>query len=62
MYHKFDPIRIERDSMLLIRSRDQQTNQPAYGRDWLMSSGIEQACLLLDQIKREKGVWWMPWQ
>ena len=19
-------------------------------------------CLLLDQIKREKGVWWMPWQ
>ena len=20
------------------------------------------ACLLLDQIKREKGVWWMPWQ
>ena len=18
--------------------------------------------LLLDQIKREKGVWWMPWQ
>ncbi len=22
----------------------------------------EEACLLLDQIKREKGVWWMPWQ
>ena len=22
----------------------------------------EQACLFLDQIKREKGVWWMPWQ
>ena len=21
-----------------------------------------EACLLLDQIKREKGVWWMPWQ
>ena len=20
------------------------------------------ACLFLDQIKREKGVWWMPWQ
>lgn len=19
-------------------------------------------CLFLDQIKREKGVWWMPWQ
>ena len=23
---------------------------------------LEEACLLLDQIKREKGVWWMPWQ
>jgi hypothetical protein len=22
----------------------------------------EEACLLLDQIKRDKGVWWMPWQ
>ena len=22
----------------------------------------ERACLFLDQIKREKGVWWMPWQ
>ena len=21
-----------------------------------------EALLLLDQIKREKGVWWMPWQ
>jgi len=21
-----------------------------------------QALLFLDQIKREKGVWWMPWQ
>ena len=21
-----------------------------------------EACLLLDRIKREKGVWWMPWQ
>jgi len=20
------------------------------------------ALLFLDQIKREKGVWWMPWQ
>ena len=23
---------------------------------------IEEALLFLDQIKREKGVWWMPWQ
>ena len=22
----------------------------------------KRAMLLLDQIKREKGVWWMPWQ
>ena len=22
----------------------------------------EPALLFLDQIKREKGVWWMPWQ
>jgi hypothetical protein len=26
------------------------------------SSLVRFACLLLDQIKREKGVWWMPWQ
>jgi hypothetical protein len=26
--------------------------------------GIQKAAalLFLDQIKREKGVWWMPWQ
>ena len=23
---------------------------------------VEKAWLFLDQIKREKGVWWMPWQ
>ena len=23
---------------------------------------VEPALLFLDQIKREKGVWWMPWQ
>ena len=23
---------------------------------------MRDVCLLLDQIKREKGVWWMPWQ
>ncbi len=23
---------------------------------------MQKALLLLDQIKREKGVWWMPWQ
>ena len=22
----------------------------------------DMVCLLLDRIKREKGVWWMPWQ
>jgi len=22
----------------------------------------QKTLLLLDQIKREKGVWWMPWQ
>ena len=26
------------------------------------SDSAKEACLLLDQIKREKGVWWMPWQ
>ena len=26
------------------------------------AEGQEEALLLLDQIKREKGVWWMPWQ
>jgi hypothetical protein len=42
----------ERESMLLINAR------PVHKR----RSGAEEACLLLDQIKREKGVWWMPWQ
>ncbi len=27
-----------------------------------MTSVPEEACLFLDRIKREKGVWWMPWQ
>jgi hypothetical protein len=32
-------------------------------RELLPASPLRQlACLLLDQIKREKGVWWMPWQ
>lgn len=26
------------------------------------AQGRQRSCLLLDQIKREKGVWWMPWQ
>ena len=24
--------------------------------------GLRIPCLSLDRIKREKGVWWMPWQ
>jgi hypothetical protein len=24
--------------------------------------GVLEACPSLDRIKREKGVWWMPWQ
>ena len=27
-----------------------------------VTSGPEEEVLLLDWIKREKGVWWMPWQ
>ena len=30
-------------------SEDEETNEPV-------------VLLFLDQIKREKGVWWMPWQ
>ena len=40
--------------MLLIRNMRCRTNQPA-------ACGAR-ALLFLDQIKREKGVWWMPWQ
>ncbi len=25
-------------------------------------TSVASTLLLLDQIKREKGVWWMPWQ
>ena len=28
----------------------------------LLLSRKAQVLLVLDQIKREKGVWWMPWQ
>ena len=32
-----------------------------FGLEW--ASTLEPVVLLfLDQIKREKGVWWMPWQ
>jgi len=24
--------------------------------------GVLETCPSLDRIKREKGVWWMPWQ
>ena len=40
----------------------------AFANDWLCSDArrqeewAEPALLFLDQIKREKGVWWMPWQ
>jgi hypothetical protein len=40
--------------MLLVRMNGKVvTSFLTFGRE---------ACLLLDQIKREKGVWWMPWQ
>jgi len=32
---------------------------------WRRTKGapaMERALLFPDQIKREKGVWWMPWQ
>ena len=36
------------------------------GKIWRRESGSliarSGALLFLDQIKREKGVWWMPWQ
>ncbi len=35
-------------------------NQPAGGKSDAFDPG--EALLLLGQIKREKGVWWMPWQ
>ena len=34
--------------------------------EWRVSLPVACLCrlvlLFLDQIKREKGVWWMPWQ
>ena len=41
-----------RESMLLIYASPETKGR----------RGAEEASLLLDQIKREKGVWWMPWQ
>ena len=36
----------------------------AFANDWsrLRDVTLGRALLFLDQIKREKGVWWMPWQ
>jgi hypothetical protein len=39
--------------MLLVRWNGELFQLLSFGRE---------TCLLLDQIKREKGVWWMPWQ
>ena len=43
-----------------------RSNQPGVVIDQPSSSrkavGHKTVYLLLDQIKREKGVWWMPWQ
>ena len=47
-----------RDSMLSIRAAG-ATRGPADAR---RGCTRERACLSLDRIKREKGVWWMPWQ
>ena len=46
--------RVERESMLLVQNKGVSCYQLL--RPW------QQVCLFLDQIKREKGVWWMPWQ
>jgi hypothetical protein len=35
------------------------------GKIWRQKDDFDRkirALLFLDQIKREKGVWWMPWQ
>ena len=42
--------------MLLIRKKRVARTSVTCGR--VLSS----ACLFPDRIKREKGVWWMPWQ
>ena len=36
----------------------------AFADDWPVGQQLApgRALLFLDQIKREKGVWWMPWQ
>jgi hypothetical protein len=38
-----------------------QTTGPV-GKTGRQGEWAEPALLFLDQIKREKGVWWMPWQ
>tara|TARA_B100000378_G_scaffold231990_1_gene197326 strand:- start:152 stop:340 length:189 start_codon:yes stop_codon:yes gene_type:complete len=42
--------------MLLIRKKRVARTSVTCGK--VLSS----ACLFPDRIKREKGVWWMPWQ
>ena len=37
-----------------------RTSSELWESKHLLTSG--RALLFLDQIKREKGVWWMPWQ
>ena len=41
--------------MLLIQDRGATRTSVVAVQDF-------RALLFLDQIKREKGVWWMPWQ
>ena len=51
--------------MLLIYALPETKGRRGAGEVRSSSEAVahrEQASLLLDQIKREKGVWWMPWQ
>lgn len=42
---------------------DQGCARIAWRRGWgAAQRGALEACPSLDRIKREKGVWWMPWQ
>ena len=45
-----------RETYMLLIGSDRRAQQKGAARK------AEQVFLLPDQIKRDKGVWWMPWQ
>ena len=52
-----------RKAALFVQTRfAKKTGAAGLVWQFLRKKMLAHVCCLLDQVKREKGVWWMPWQ